>query len=184
MQDFVAGGAKLYLAAVGSVAPADESAVLDAAWKDTGIFTEDGTGWEVAPTFQEARSHQSSYPTRIWKSAENATLNVGLQKFSARNLTASLGGGVATTITAGHFKWTPPGPTGSVPTAALLELTDVDGTNKYRLVIPKCRARSNTTTGFNKTQEVRLPLSLGIEGADGTDAYYWLTNDADFDPTA
>lgn len=180
-QIVIPGTAAFWLSPVGTAAPADETTAPASPWRDAGLTTEDGTTFAGNPTFGEVRSHQSPYPTRVFKSTDSATLNVIIQQFNGQNLITALGGGTLTVGTAGHFKYAPPGGTSSTPTAAMFDWSD---TYAYRLVIPKCRVRAGVNVPLRRTGEVQVPLALEVEGGSAGDPWYLLTNDPMFDPTA
>lgn len=174
----VPGQFRMYVAPVGTAAPADSAAALGAAWVEVGYTTEDGSSFATDPAFEEVRSHQSDFPTRLLKTGDTATVGAVLQEFSRRNFEVAFGGGTITTIAAGQYRYDPPATGVSVPVAVLLEI--VDGSKVYRFVVPKARNRSGVDLGLNKTSEAGLPVELTVEGAAGTSPWYVLTNDPAF----
>lgn len=179
----VAQLARVYLGAVGTAAPADETATLDANWKEVGFFTPDSLQLSDTPTFASVVSHQSAYPTRQFQTGQAAAVQVDLQQFNGDNLIGVMGGGTIVTIgTSGtHFKYSPPQIGGRDYIAALIELTD--GTKKYRFIIPKAIQTEANTMQFRRTNETTLPLRLAVQGSDVGDPWYLLTNDPAFDPS-
>lgn len=174
----IPGQFTLYTAPVGTAAPADAVAALAAGWTDLGYTTEDGSSFSTEPSFEEVRSHQSDYPTRLLKTGDSATIGATLQEFSRATMVQAFGGGTITTVSAGQYRYDPPGPGGSTPTACIMDWQD--GTAKFRLVIPKARARAGVELGLEKTNEAGLPLSLSAEGQAGQSPWYLLTNSAAF----
>lgn len=178
----VPGTAALYLAPVGTAMPANETSALNAAFRDVGLTTPDGTRLRTNPSFTDIRSHQSNYPTRTIKTADEAQVTVVLQEFSGENLIAALGGGTLTTVSTGHFKYTPPATTDFSEVAAVLEW--VDGDDIFRMLIPRAQVRSGIDVALNKTSEAQLTLTLNCIGGDSSDAYTILSNVAAFAPSA
>lgn len=170
----IPGQFTLYTAPVGTAAPADATSALAAAWTDLGFTTEDGTSFTTDPAFEEVRSHQSDYPTRLLKTGDSAVAAATLQEFNRAGLIQAFGGGTVTTVSAGQYRYDPPGPGQSTPTAVILEW--VDGTARFRLVMPKARARSGVELGLAKTSEAGLPVSLSAEGQAGQSPWYLLSN--------
>jgi hypothetical protein len=171
----------LWLAAVGTAAPADESADPGDGWAETGLSIEDGTTIVGNPQFGEVFSHQSAWATRVFKSRDAMTVSVILQQFNKDNLIAGAGGGTVTTVSTGHFKYVPPTATSSTPTAALLDFVDEF---LYRLVIPKGRVKGGLNLAIQRVKEMQLPLAIEVEGGTaGVDPWYLLTNDPSFDPS-
>lgn len=177
----VAQLARVFLAPVGTTAPADEVAALASGWVDVGYFTPDSLNWATDPTFETVASHQSNYPTRRFQTADAATVEVDLQEWSGANFKAVYGGGTLTEVTTGHFKFSPPAIGGRSETAVILEI--IDGTLKYRRVIPKAQQVEGASQTFNKTSESILPLRLSVLGSDVGDPWYDLNNDPTFDPS-
>jgi len=182
----VAGRARIYLAPLGTVAPTDDTVAMPTGWVDVGLTDPDSLAFEDAPTFGEVTSHQSDYSTRVFQTGAAATLAVDLQEYSQKNLTNVYGGGTLTTITApsggnpGHYMWTPPAIGGRTNVAACAEI--VDGTKRYRYMIPNCMDNQAVSQKLAKKANVVLPLRLQILGSDGVAPYYLLTNDPAFAP--
>lgn len=172
--------ARLYLAAVGTAAPAGPVATPGAGWVEVGYFAPDSLQFQTSPTFQEVRSHQSSYPTRRWQAQDSAVLNCNLQEWSTANILAVYGGGTITTVTPTapalpYYKFSPPTVGGRTQTAAMLEV--IDGAKHYRRVIPKCEQDDGVDLTFNKANETMLALKLTVIGSDVGDPWYDFTDD-------
>lgn len=169
----VPGRLKIYVAPVGTTAPADESAAPAAAWVDQGYTTEDGSRFATDPSYEEVRAHQSDFPIRVMKATDSAVAGFTMLEWTTASFTTAFGGGTVTQVTAGHMRYDPPDV--STPVAVIIEATD--GTRKFRLLIPKCRARSGVELTFAKTGATALPIELAVEGQDGVKPWYMLNND-------
>lgn len=182
----VAQMARVFLAPVGTAAPADAVAPLAAAWREVGYFTPDSLSWSTDPSFEEVRSHQSNYATRRFQTEDNATLSVDLQEWSAENFRAVYGGGTVTAITPATnpptYKFSPPQIGGREQVAAIVEI--VDGEITHRRVIPLCEQNEGVEQTMEKGAESTLPLRLAVLGSDLGDAWYDLTTDPAFAPAA
>jgi hypothetical protein len=182
----VAQMARVYLADVGTAAPADATTALAAAWKEVGYFTPDSLAWATDPSFQEVRSHQSAYPTRRFQTEDTATAEVDLQEWSEANFKAVYGGGTVTEIlpsmTPKQYRFAPPAIGGRTQVAAVIEI--VDGAKHYRRVIPLAEQSEGVQQKFERTSESTLPLRLTILGADVGDSWYDLILDDAFAPAA
>lgn len=174
----IAGRARIYLAPVGTVAPVDAAVALAAAWVEVGYTTEDGTHFTSDPTLDTVRSHQSNYPTRRFQTGDAQHVNADLQEWSADNFGAVFGGGTVTAGVAGNYRYTPPVQGGRKNVSAILEV--VDGTKRYRFVVPVCTQDDGVDLGLAKTSEAKLPLRLGVIGSDLADPWYLLTTDPAF----
>lgn len=178
----IAQKAYVYLADVGTVAPADDSVALDPDWRNVGYFTPDSLKLNDEPAFGQVESHQSLRPTRRFQTGETESIAVDLQQWSGDNFRAVYGGGVLSEITPGHFKFVKPniGERGDV--AAIIEV--IDGTKRYRWVVPRCTQVEGVELGLQRTAESILPLRLEVMGSDVGDPSYLLTNDDSFAPAA
>lgn len=172
----------VYLAPVGSTAPADESATLDTAWKEVGHTTTDSLSFATDAQFENIKSAQSNYPIREYLTEESASLSVDLLEFSGANFKSVYGGGQIVevgTTGSGHFKFSPPSGT-RTEVSAIIEVRD--GSKVYRYVFPKVIQREGVESQLHKGASNTLPLRLSVVGADGVDPWYLLTNDPAFDP--
>lgn len=174
----VPGTFRCYVAPVGTTAPADETTAMPSGWVEVGYTTEDGTSFTTNPTFNEIRSHQSDYPTRIIKTADTADAALTLQEWSKQNFITAFGGGTVTAVTAGHYRFDPPSSGSSTPVAICLEL--VDGSKAYRVIMPKVRAKTGVTLPLHKTDAAGLPITLSAEASSSALPWYMLTNDPAF----
>jgi hypothetical protein len=182
----VAQMARVYLAVVGTAAPADATVALDEDWREVGLFTPDSLGWSTDPSFEEVQSHQSNYPTRTFQTTDAATAEVDLQEWSGPNFQSVYGGGTITEITPAltpkQWKFSPPAVGARTEVAAIIEI--IDGAKHYRRVVPRCQQTEGVSQTFERTSESTLPLRLKVLGSDIGDAWYDLTNDQAFAPAA
>ncbi|MGW0033085.1 phage tail tube protein [Streptomyces sp. NPDC003314] len=174
---------RLWLAPVGTVAPADATVAMPTGWYTVGLFTEDSLKFNSEPNFEQVRSAQSSYPTRTFQTTDAATIEVDLQQWSGVNFRAVYGGGSITPITptsggGKHYRFAPPRIGGRSEIAACIEI--IDGGKHYRYVIPRTMQMEGVSKDLAKTKESVLPLRLAVQGGDETDAWYVLTNDPAF----
>lgn len=182
----VAQLARVYLAPIGTAAPDGPELPMPAGWREVGLFTPDSLSWATDPTFEEVRSHQSNYPTRRFQTEDAATVEVDLQEWSGANFSAVYGGGTITVVPAttvapirpAYYKFSPPAIGGRAGVAAVLEI--IDGTKKYRRVIPKCEQQEGVEQSFEKTSESTLPLRLSVTASDVGDPWYDFSNDSAF----
>ncbi|MFI6686601.1 hypothetical protein [Streptomyces sp. NPDC050485] len=177
---------RVWLAAVGTTAPADATVVMPSGWRSVGLTTEDSLKFNNEPNFEQVRSAQSSFPTRTFQTQDASTIEVDLQQWSGPNFQAVYGGGEITTVTAAdtkkHFKFVPPRIGSRTEIAACIEV--VDGGKHYRYMVPRCMQMEGVNTELAKTKEAVLPLRLAVQGGDDTDAWYVITDDNAFAPPA
>lgn len=172
--------ARVYLAPVGTSAPADATTALPSGWVEVGHTTPDSLQWTTDPNFEEGRSHQSLYPIRRWQTSDAATLEVDLIEWSAFNFRAVFGGGTITTIAGPPvtYKFDPPAVGGRAEVAALVAITD--GTKHYRRIVPRSQQVEGVSQSLNKTEMSTLPLRLSVLGADIGSPWYDLSDDPAF----
>ncbi|MFI5990291.1 hypothetical protein ACIBAC_00355 [Streptomyces sp. NPDC051362] len=180
---------RVFLAPVGTAAPADATVAMAAPLRSVGLTTEDSLKFNSEPNFEQVKSAQSSYPTRTFQTSDAATIEVDLQQWSGPNFKAVYGGGDIAEITpAGtgtppkHYKFTPPRIGGRSEVMAVIEV--IDGGKHYRYVIPRCMQMEGVASDLAKTKEAVLPLRLAVQGGDDLDAWYVLTDDPAFAPAA
>lgn len=176
--------ARVYLAPVGTTAPADPVIAPAAAWVEVGYFTPDSLQFSTDPNFEEVQSHQSNYPTRRFQTTDSGEVQVDLQEWSGANFQAVFGGGTITEVTGPplHYKFVPPAIGARTEKAALIEI--VDGSKHYRLIVPRCEQSEGVELGFERTSESTLPLRLSLLGSDIADPFYLITDDPAFEPAA
>ncbi|MET8717336.1 IPT/TIG domain-containing protein [Streptomyces sp. NPDC004735] len=178
---------RLWLAPVGTAAPADATAQWPEGWYTVGLFTEDSLKFNSEPNFEQVRSAQSSYPTRTFQTTDAATVEVDLQQWSGRNFKAVYGGGSITAVTPSgggnkHFRFAPPRIGGRSEVAAGIEI--IDGGKHYRYLLPRTMQMEGVSKDLAKAKEALLPLRLAVQGGDDTDAWYLVTDDPAFQPPA
>ncbi|MYX26749.1 hypothetical protein GTY75_08710 [Streptomyces sp. SID8381] len=180
----------VWLAAVGTEAPADATSEMPAGWYSVGLTTEDSLKFTEEPQFEQVKSAQTNFPSRTFQTSDSATVEVDLQQWSGRNFQAVYGGGTITTITpAGggadtpkHYRFAPPRIGGRTEVAGCIEV--IDGLKAYRYVMPRTMQMEGVSKDFQKAKESVLPLRLAVQGGDNADAWYLLTNDPAFAPAA
>jgi hypothetical protein len=178
---------QVWLAPVGTAAPADATEAMGAGWHSVGLTTEDSLKFNEEPQFETVKSAQSDYPSRTFQTSDSATIEVDLQQWNGDNFRAVFGGGTITSITpAGgggpHFKFTPPRVGGRSEIACVIEVTD--GGKHYRYVVPRAMQMEGVQNELQKAKEAVLPLRLAVQGGDSTDPWYLLTDDPAFQPPA
>ncbi|MFP3990991.1 hypothetical protein U9R90_26695 [Streptomyces sp. E11-3] len=177
---------RVWLAAVGTAAPADATVAMPAGWRAVGLTTEDSLKFNNEPNFEQVRSAQSSYPTRTFQTQDASTIEVDLQQWSGANFQAVYGGGEIVEVTAQdttkHYKFTPPRIGGRTEIAACIEV--IDGGKHYRYMVPRSMQMEGVNTDLAKSKEAVLPLRLAVQGGDDADAWYVITDDPAFAPTA
>lgn len=173
----VAQIARLFLAPVGTVAPADPVIAPGVGWLEVGYFTPDSLQFATDLEFEEVRSHQSDYPTRRFQTEASATLEVDLQEWSRANILAVYGGGTITEVAGPpiHYRYEPPVIGARTRTSAMIEV--IDGSKHYRRIAPITEQTEGVEVSWEKTSEATLPLRLAVIASDTGAPWYDLTDD-------
>ncbi|WNZ14982.1 hypothetical protein [Streptomyces sp. 11x1] len=177
---------RVWLAPVGTVAPADATVEMPTGWYSVGLTTEDSLKFNEEPSFEQVKSAQTDFPSRTFQTSDSATVEVDLQQWSGRNFQAVYGGGSITPITPSggteaspkHYRFAPPRIGGRTEVAACVEV--IDGGKSYRYVMPRTMQMEGVSKDLQKAKESVLPLRLAVQGGDDSDAWYLLTNDPAF----
>lgn len=174
--------ARVWLAPLGTVAPADPVSTMPTGWVDVGFFEPSSLQWQDNPSVQSVQSHQSRYPTRRFKDSDTATVQCTLQEWNGTNIIACYGGG---TITVRHgsapapttwYEYDPPGGSDLPQTACCIEI--IDGAKHYRRVIPITEPDSGATVTYHRTDPSTLPLSLAVVYGGTGLPWYEISDDA------
>src|SRR3954452_20810030 len=164
------------VAPLATAAPADEVAALNAGFVDLGYTTEDGFTFRYNEDKGEVRAWQSGYRIRSIVNQRNAELAFVLEQWNKESMRLAFGGGTFTTVTAGHFKFTPPGINDAIYQRELV-VSFNDGAKHYRIVVPKAEVTDQVETQLQRGQQSNLPLTLTVIGADVGDPWYGLSDD-------
>lgn len=175
----VAPSGTISIAPVGTAAPADEVAALSASYTDLGYTTEDGVTFRYNEDKGEVRAWQSGFRVRSIVNNRDAELEFVLEQWDKETVKLAFGGGTWSTVTAGHFKYVPPGISDAIYQRELV-VSWVDGAKHYRLVVPKFEISDQIETQMQRGQQSNLPLTGKVIGADVGDAWYLLSDDPAF----
>lgn len=179
----IPGRVRLWLSDGTAAAPADAVAAMPTGWSDVGFTETDNTAFNTDPSFGGVESHQSDYETRRYVESRAATVEANLQEWSRINFAAVQGGGTVTEVTPATtpptYKYVPPD---GVPSELGAVLEAIDGSKRYRYVVPSCSQIEGVEQSLAKAGASILPLRLAVNGQDGVPPWYLLTNDPAFAP--
>ncbi len=176
-QIVVGASGNVYVAPVGTAAPTDLTTAMAAAWIDLGFLTEDGVTFTPSWDIEEISAWQSFRPVRRISTSRSEEVSFEMQQWNKFNFPLAFGGGSVTTTTGVH-KFIPP--TASARDERAMVIDWADGTKKYRLIIPKGEVTDGGEMNLTRTDSASLPVTFAINGTDGTDPFYLLTDDAAF----
>lgn len=174
----VGANGTVWTAPVGTAAPVDEETAPGAGWVDLGYLSEDGVTVNDSKSLEVISVWQLFHPARRIVTERDTTLNFVLRQWSKETIPFALGGADVTTVSPGHHKISPPAPEDIDERALMVDWQD--GTKKYRWVVVRGMATEAVETNIVRSGPADLPVGFGINGADGADPWYILTNDPAF----
>lgn len=177
----VGANGRVYVAPVGTVAPASISATPAGDWIHLGYTSEDGVTFLDGKTVEPIPVWQSFYPVRRIMTGKEASVSFALMQWNTDTVRLSFGGGTVTEPAPGEYRYTPPTP-GPIDERALMVEWE-DGDRSYRLVVPRGMVSENVETQLNKGAAGQLPIVFAVNGSDVAAPWYLDTDDPAFVPT-
>ena len=178
----VGANGSLWVAPVGTAAPADETAAPGVGWVDLGYASEDGVTVTDSKTLESIPVWQLFYPARRIVTERDLALSFVLRQWNGENVKLAFGGGEVTepVPASGSYKYTPPDPEAIDERALMIDWAD--GTKHYRLVLTRGMVTENVETNLVRTAAADLPITFGLIGDDTGEPWYLLTDDPAFAP--
>ena len=181
----VPGTGELFVADVGTEAPADTTTALDPAWTGLGYTNEDGVTLSRSLEREPVNAWQSLTPLRYIYNA--ATLGISAAMLQSNAEVAGLwwGGGdfAETALDSGVFKADMPVIPEGTEKAVLLEFKDDDIT--ARIWVAKMDLAETGDVTLNRQGATAFQLTFNALAPDsGTVMATWLTDDPAFGPPA
>src|SRR5919108_1638037 len=94
----VGANGRIFVAPVGTAAPADTAAAYGVAWIDLGFANEDGVTLMVGKDVESIGAWQSMFPIRRVVTARDMSLSFALRQWNESALPLAFGGGTVSTI--------------------------------------------------------------------------------------
>jgi hypothetical protein len=175
----VAGSGSIYVAPFGTTLPTQYNTTLNGSFEELGYTTEDGLTFQSSPTVENFTAWQSRQPVRRELTALEQQITCTLEQWNERNVITAFGGGDVIQMAASSFKYVPVD-----DDEQLDELSVVadwqDGTEQYRLVIPRCNVTESVEVQLTRDSLALLPVTFSVLKASGQDAWNLLTNGSQF----
>lgn len=168
---------KIYVAPANTAAPNDALEVLDVAWVDVGVVTEDGVTFTDNRTITDIEQWGGFYPVRKITTARETTVSFALRQWNSENLKLALGGG---DVTGGVY--TPPAANEMAEHALIVQWQD--GLSEFRLYIARGMVSSSVSFSLTKGGNAELPVEFSVLGSsegDEDSPYLLLTDASGFD---
>jgi len=178
----IAGTGSVYVAPVGTAAPADVTAAYGAGWIECGYTTDDAVTFTDSKEVNPIMAWQSFYPIDRRIVTRDATVSFVLQQWSDDTLKLAFGGGTVTTVSAGLFKYVPPLP--EVIDYRQLSIEFKDGAVTTRYFMPKGMVQDNVESQLSKSDSAKLPIVFGMVTTGTGDPWYYLSNKTSLDPAS
>lgn len=153
----VGGDGRVYVAPAGTAVPTSATASLPATWVDVGYISEDGVTFLGGSEQEDINAWQSYFPIRKLITARSAAVEFILRQWNGDTLKLAFGGGSVVTD-AGTTYYAAPAPGTVDPRAMIIEWED--GSETYRLVIPRGQVTGDVETQLVRTAAADLPVSF------------------------
>lgn len=145
------------VAPAGTAVPTDLTA-LAAAWINVGYISEDGITFTGGSNVEDVNAWQSFYPIRKIITGRSAGVEFVMRQWNGENLKLAFGGGQVVTATGGKTYFAPPSPSQLDIRAMVIDWQD--GSENYRLVIPRGIVSGDTSTQVVRQSAADLPVSF------------------------
>lgn len=175
----VGANGTIWIAPVGTAAPASQSAAPGAGWVDIGFTSEDGVTLTDSKTLESINVWQLQNPARRIVTERDTQVAFVARQWNADTVKLAFGGGEVTEVTAGNYKYEPPDPEEIAEYALMVDWHD--GDKDYRFVMPRGMVTDNVETNLVRTAAADLPITFGAIGDDGVKPFYILSNDPVFE---
>lgn len=178
----VGASGTVYVATYANVSawPSDVTTALPGAFKAVGFTSEDGINFTDGKTIEDIKAWQSAYPIRKLVTERTNAIEFALRQWNATALMLAFGGGTIS-YASSILKYLPPAFDGLSVLAMVVEWAD--GTDTFRLVIPRGHVTGEVSTNVVRTSSADLPihfeavpLKAPTAGQDSTQPWYLLTN--------
>lgn len=175
----IGSNGSIFSALPGSPIPASINDPFDpASWIDLGYASEDGVTWADGKSLFDVNVWQSFYPARKGVESREGTATFTLMQWNGDTVKLAYGGGDVVEVDDGAYRYVPPDP--SEVGEKMLGIEWEDGDKDYRLVLPRGMVSDGVETNIVRTAAGMLPITFSVLGTDGSDPWFFDTNDPAF----
>src|SRR5690349_4637278 len=172
----------LYVAPVGTKLPTKVDEVLDKAFVNLGLTSEDGVTFTNGKEVEDIHSWQRTTPSRRIVTGRSYTAAAQLQQYNRENYAVALVGGEWTEPSTGVYRYDPPTDTDALAEYAVV-IDAQDGGREDRAVIMRATVEGDVETQFVRNAAALLPVTFSALTPDeATRPWYYLSNDEAFAP--
>lgn len=164
----LAGTGHLYVAPVGTAAPADTSSAWSASWQDLGYTTDTGVTFSKKDAFDQLPLWQVMVAGRVIPKSRDISFKFELVQMNAVTLPLWGGGGAVALNAGGTTEYT----YDILPTltsyerALGIEFTDNNGAVKYRLIVARGMVTDTTDVTLSRTKAATLGVTFECLAVD------------------
>jgi hypothetical protein len=180
----VGSNGSVYVAPVGTALPTNIAGALNAAFKELGYVSEDGITFTNGQEVEDILAWQSFYPLRKVITSKTTSVQFVLRQWNEDTVKLAFGGGTISR-TAGITTYTPPDPS-TLDERAMI-ITWIDGSENYRLVIPRGLVTGEVESNVVRSAAADLPISfdvtpsgIAVAGQLATQPWYLITDSTAF----
>jgi hypothetical protein len=182
----VGANGRVMVAPYASVAlwPTNVATALDSAFVDMGLVSDDGVTFTNAQEITDINAWQSFFPVRKIVASKSTRVEFILKQWDHNTVPLALGGGTVTAVSGVHT-YLPPDPSVLDLRATVVEWTD--GSEIFRLVIPRGMATGEVSSVIARTGSADLPIGIdaiplgaAVPGSIQTQPFYFVTNAGNF----
>jgi hypothetical protein len=176
----VAGTGHIYVAPVGTTAPATPVAAWGTGWVECGYTSDDGVSLTPGSDANDINVWQDPYPVRRIINSRSFEIGVTLAQWNQTTVVLAFGGGSITTTTGppASYKYDFPTAGGFDERAMGVEWTD--GSTVYRLIVPRGAVTDLGDVNLSRGDNAGLEITYSAFASSGVAAAYILTNAASF----
>lgn len=137
--------------------PENTATSVNAAFEQVGFLTPEGLAFTVGSSDTDIGAWQSFFPVRTIITSREASVAFTCLEYNEHTIGLALGGGTFAKKT-GYATYEPPSPSSINEIAVVLEW--LDGTQKWRFVIPRGIATGSVTSTVSRTSAAELPITV------------------------
>lgn len=180
----VGANGAVWVAPLTAELPEHPTAPLGNDYLNLGYLNEDGVKQTDGKTVNAIMVWQMFYPARRIVTEREFMVAFMLRQWSQSTFPLAFGGGDIEAIDGydGMFRYSPPPP--EYIDERIMVVDWVDGIRNYRVVMPRGMVTENVETNIMRTAAADLPITFAINGQEGQDPWYLLTDDPAFAPAA
>ncbi len=171
----------VYIAPVGTTAPADLTAAWGTEWVDLGYLSDDGVEMNYSTDTTDIKAWQSLSPVRKVLTSVDMTLAFTAIELKAAAVTLYFPSASITTSGTGPTVSTLSIPAAPAPDERAIGLEWVDGDITNRLIIPRGEVTDRDSITVGRSAAVGLNMTISAYATSSPALATWLSDDPSWD---